>query len=405
MLETIYSFLNGFIRNECYPTLYDRIDSNLWIDLTLFRLLAIFFAAFISLMIILPGFRSNKKIYVFIRWTTSLIILFLILFCNFMPYWEHGAIRTRMPYKFGRPKQINATLAIKIGLRGFNVTLVGDPIRQDSNEINHNEYFDWTWSQGKPVYNFNDGHLQKDYRKAQLRCLPYSILWIAETFTIDQEQIRIGRYYRQAGWLAHIFLWTAVPLFILANVLFQTVIYYGSLFIIFTGLSLLSANLIIISLRSTIPFSLAFEDESLRTNYSYCFYLNLINGLVCVSIGFMTLIADLRWPDEIAEFFGNDVLQSYEDYFADDGEVLLRKKPTNQEQTVNYRKITSGLRKRTLNDGFSTFQKSNLRKMIQSIRIDEEEIDENGDEDGERNPSSTIEMPVYENLERLKPKP
>ncbi|KAI7697368.1 hypothetical protein SSS_07969 [Sarcoptes scabiei] len=138
----------------------------------------------------------------------------------------------------------------------------------------------------------------------------------------------------------------------------------------------------------------------------------------------MTLIADLRWPDEIAEFFGNDVLQSYEDYFADpqekfnekanelqknlsidDGEVLLRKKPTNQEQTVNYRKITSGLRKRTLNDGFSTFQKSNLRKMIQSIRIDEEEIDENGDEDGERNPSSTIEMPVYENLERLKPKP
>lgn len=43
--------------------------------------------------------------------------------------------------------------------------------------------------------------------------------------------------------------------------------------------------------------------------------------------------------------------------------------------------------------------------MIQSIRIDEEEIDENGDEDGERNPSSTIEMPVYENLERLKPKP
>lgn len=60
MLETIYSFLNGFIRNECYPTFYDRIDSNLWIDLTLFRLLAIFFAAFISLMIILPGFRSNK---------------------------------------------------------------------------------------------------------------------------------------------------------------------------------------------------------------------------------------------------------------------------------------------------------------------------------------------------------
>ena len=33
-------------------------------------------------------------------------------------------------------------------------------------------------------------------------------------------------------------------------------------------------------------------------------------------IGLITLFADLRFPDEIADFFGNDVLQCYEDYFA-----------------------------------------------------------------------------------------
>ena len=51
------------------------------------------------------------------------------------------------------------------------------------------------------------GSLQKNYRRAQFRGLPYPILWVAETFTIDYESIHIGRYYRQAGWLAHIFLW------------------------------------------------------------------------------------------------------------------------------------------------------------------------------------------------------
>lgn len=55
--------------------------------------------------------------------------------------------------------------------------------------------------------NFLAGNLQKHYRHAQFRGLPYPILWIAETFTIDYESIHIGRYYRQAGWLSHIFLW------------------------------------------------------------------------------------------------------------------------------------------------------------------------------------------------------
>lgn len=39
-------------------------------------------------------------------------------------------------------------------------------------------------------------------------------------------------------------------------------------------------------------------------------------AILCLVLGVATLIADLRCPDETADFFGNDVLQSYEDYFA-----------------------------------------------------------------------------------------
>lgn len=48
-------------------------------------------------------------------------------------------------------------------------------------------------------------HLQ--YLHAQRRGLPYPILWVAETFTIDYGKVRIGRYYRQSGWFGHVFMW------------------------------------------------------------------------------------------------------------------------------------------------------------------------------------------------------
>ena len=44
--------------------------------------------------------------------------------------------------------------------------------------------------------------------------------------------------------------------------------------------------------------------------------LLLIEGLFCIFVGIIIFLSDLRFPDETAEFFGIDVLQSYEDYFA-----------------------------------------------------------------------------------------
>ena len=75
-----------------------------------------------------------------------------------------------------------------------------------------------------------------------------------------------------------------MPLFFLANVLFQMVIQFGSLFMFFTGASLLMANLLVSCLHSSLPFSLAFEglgsgqSEQLTLHYSWCYYGNLFNG-------------------------------------------------------------------------------------------------------------------------------
>jgi len=50
--------------------------------------------------------------------------------------------------------------------------------------------------------NFN-----REYRAAQFRGLPLPILWVAEYFTIDGEDLRWGRFYRESGLYAGICLW------------------------------------------------------------------------------------------------------------------------------------------------------------------------------------------------------
>lgn len=79
----------------------------------------------------------------------------LIVDCNLMPYWERGQIRSQMPYRFGRNLKIDATIGLNIGLSGINITLIGNPINQHNDTIDFNEYFDWTWSQGKPGFGYD----------------------------------------------------------------------------------------------------------------------------------------------------------------------------------------------------------------------------------------------------------
>ena len=58
------------------------------------------------------------------------------------------------------------------------------------------------------------GRVNQEFRAAQELGLPYPILWVAEYFVLDGEEILWGRYYREAGFYTHSILW----LFIIATV-------------------------------------------------------------------------------------------------------------------------------------------------------------------------------------------
>ncbi|CAG2163018.1 unnamed protein product [Oppiella nova] len=95
--------------------------------------------------------------------------------------------------------------------------------------------------------------------------------------------------------------------------------------------------------------------------------------IFCLFLGVIAFFSDLRFPDETAEFFGIDVLQSYEDYFADVKDAPnIRVKPNHTKDKdlieQNVSRVYAGLRKRNLSNRFSRLQKSwNILEIVVNV--------------------------------------
>lgn len=158
----------------------------------------------------------------------ALFVGCVILISNFGYEWQYDTACVRTQYKAyifppNIPQEIQAEVGLFIGLRGVNITLnemslsdcrhgsggsgYNSPFPDE--EIDYNERFSWAdpWGQGRLGFGPVAGRFSQEFRAHQFRGTPYPILWIAEYFTLDGEQLRWGRKYRQAGWYAHILLW------------------------------------------------------------------------------------------------------------------------------------------------------------------------------------------------------
>ena len=153
-----------------------------------------------------------------------------LLEANFGLEWYAAERCVRTQYKAyvfpaGIRQEIEASVGLHIGLRGINVTLTEESLSEclgseiegeDEYEepfpgetIRYNEEYRWSepWAQGRVGFGRFAGEFNQEFRASQLRGTPYPILFIAEYFTLDGEQIRWGRKFRLAGWYAHILLW------------------------------------------------------------------------------------------------------------------------------------------------------------------------------------------------------
>lgn len=327
-------FYSAF-RSNGYPTIYGENKQPVTVDVLIAGLIFSFAIVLLSFLFVVPGIRGKEKIPVFCRFVISLLIGAFILICNFGQEWEIGKIETSTQYKAFTSKEVKAKIELRIGLRGINITLIGKPINQLGERIQYNERFSWEWAQGRNGFSSQAGRINREFRAAQRKGLPYPILWIAEYFTIDGEGIRWGRNYRTAGWYSHVFMWTAFPLWILSNILFFMVIRYGSYFLTLTGCSLIIANILFASIRNFIPLEIPIGTEKLVLKYGWSFWLTLFTGIICIILGITILLLDLRNPDTISTFFGIDVLQDYEDFYieVENENIKAEAKPESEEIT------------------------------------------------------------------------
>jgi hypothetical protein len=215
-----HSLFSAF-RREGYPTYHDDSDGfPAIIDVWFVELCLLFVGLYVAFLVIIPGYEGSKvnvclaqlrfvivtyflcstlsdseNVHLdsshgrtvgrllYLRHVSSTdqsvdkpLIRLLLHFnlirtaCQFLPFWEFANQSIRLSYGTGADHStILATIGVRIGLGGLNVTLETLSTDEshnesiDSNRLRLNEQFDWRWEQGRKGFGvqgdlFRDDH-------------------------------------------------------------------------------------------------------------------------------------------------------------------------------------------------------------------------------------------------------
>ncbi|KAJ8029889.1 Dual oxidase maturation factor 1 [Holothuria leucospilota] len=263
---------SGF-RNELAPTQYPRDKTPVTVDYSLAAVISAFIMLYISLLCILPGFRGKQRIIIFARFTIFHLI---------------------------------------------GMAIIGVPEKPEEgpgsgHRINYNERFYFSGPQGRIGFGRYSGRINQEFRAAQWRGMPFPILWVAEYFTLDGEDILWGRSYRLSGFYANIMLWTAWSLWILAVILSFLSIQVCSEILMLCGASMLCSNVLWTMIRygSELIIPVA-SQQFLRFTFGWTFYLCLFVGILTLIFGFIVMVFNFFRPHETKLFFSFEVSEDDE---------------------------------------------------------------------------------------------
>ncbi|NP_001086852.1 dual oxidase maturation factor 1 [Xenopus laevis] len=246
-----------------------------------------------TFIIILPGIRGKSRSIWLLRILTSLFIGAVILAVNFTSDWEMGTITATTVYKSFSHSMLNASIGLWIGLKGLNITLIGNPEYQLNETINYNEEFAWE----------SANQFETSYKDALERGLPFPIVYVAEKFTISSDcglfqQYCISTYYSSG------IMWIAFCSWILYNVLFSMpVILYGIYMMFVTAICMLVSLISFASVRKAPVCNIQFGNSILKTHFGVSYWLSLITGLLCLIISLVLLFLYKTQPKVLQLIF------------------------------------------------------------------------------------------------------
>ncbi|XP_072038743.1 dual oxidase maturation factor 1-like isoform X2 [Amphiura filiformis] len=312
------------LRNEGYPAAYGPLKTAVTVDVLEIGFVTAFLIVIVSFIFIIPGIRGWQRLYASIRFFIGSYILVSIMLGLYGMEWEVAELHdTPTYYKAFETHEIEADIGVKIGLNAVNITLKADhhELKATEEVINYNERFHFYGGQGRIGFGRFSGRINREFREAQWLGKPYPILWIAEYFTLDGEDIRWGRSYRLAGYYTWIILWTAFPLYLISLILFFNVVRYGAYFLMATGVTMITGNIIYASVRFGSEMIIPFTDEKkLIFHKGASFYVCLVAGIVSVVCGLLVVLLDYFEPEKVSSFFNVDPLIDFEETFVYENE-------------------------------------------------------------------------------------
>lgn len=99
-----------------------------------------------------------------------------------------------------------------------------------------------------------------------------------EVRLVIKQQFIIGLSLNSMSATALTFFRLAFPLWLLTNILFFVLLRYGAYFLIMTGLSMITADIIWATLRNFNDLKIPWEEGIMEFSYGGSFYISLITG-------------------------------------------------------------------------------------------------------------------------------
>lgn len=251
--------------------------------------------------------RSQYMKRTFIRYASMFFMIFLgwaILAANFSYTWKEDELEGVFPYRAGSSQHVHATIGVHVGLRGLNITLLGEPKEQDCQLIQWNEQYLWSegqnelggWLQGRFGFGPYSNLLAQQFRAGQWRGTPIPILEVLEWFTIDGELIRWNRWFISGGYYCHIFLWLAFTFWAMTIVVTFINAQTGALWLALTGVSMWFAAALYHGLTEMAEPTLRipFDNRFLEPKFGWAFHMTLALGVIVNVLG-LALYAGYRY--------------------------------------------------------------------------------------------------------------
>ncbi|GAB1608542.1 dual oxidase maturation factor 1-like [Argonauta hians] len=295
---------------------YDSFQSSVKFDKTFAIVVYMCLLFYIAAIFTTLGGRRKARFRHFFELTFNFSVIMVILVCLCGHGWKEGSVNTETTYIDYSDEKMNATIGLTFSLDSVNMTLAGE-VGQNSS-VYYNER----------LFLFDADELQEQQKRMFQIGLPSPILKLTNYVCFEGSELMWGRYFRTAGYYAYMLLCATLVFWIITVILMSSVVFYGSVMFLISGITMCSSAVVYSLLQPPIPLQIPFNGQLLELSYGWCFYLLLVTGIIISAVGLFFVILNCIDDRKLGNWLG---FEDEEELFFDD----LQQRNSTEKSFIN----------------------------------------------------------------------